>query len=128
MSKSKPNSSLKIHDSPEDIRKKMSKAFCPMEKEEEDVNPVLMICKSIIFPKIGKLDIDRPEKFGGPVSYADYEELTEAYFGGKLHPMDLKKGAAEGIIKCFEPVQKYFEEKPENLVRIREILTELGKL
>ena len=99
-----------------------------MEKEEEDVNPVLMICKSIIFPKIGKLDIDRPEKFGGPVSYANYEELTEAYFGGKLHPMDLKKGAAEGIIKYFEPVQKYFEEKPENLVRIREILTELGKL
>ena len=128
MSKSKPNSSIKIHDAADDIRKKMSKAFCPMEKEEEDVNPVLMICKSIIFPKIGKLDIDRPEKFGGPVSYGSYEELTEAYFGGKLHPMDLKKGTAEGIIKCFEPVHKYFEEKPENLNRMREILTELGKL
>ena len=81
-----------------------------------------------ILPKLGKLDIDRPEKFGGPVSYGSYEELTEAYFGGKLHPMDLKKGTAEGIIKCFEPVHKYFEEKPENLNRMREILTELGKL
>ena len=128
MSKSKPNSSIKIHDEPDDIRKKMGKAFCPMEQSEEDVNPVLMICKSIILPKLGKLDIDRPEKFGGPVSYGSYEELTEAYFGGKLHPMDLKKGTAEGIIKCFEPVHKYFEEKPENLNRMREILTELGKL
>ena len=128
MSKSKPNSSIKIHDPADDIRKKMSKAFCPMEKEEEDVNPVLMICKSIIFPKIGKLDIDRPEKFGGPVSYANYEELTDAYFNGKLHPMDLKKGAAEGIIKCFEPVNEYFRNKPENLDKMMEILKDLGKL
>ena len=128
MSKSNPNSSLRIHDTPDDIRKKMGKAFCPMEKENEDVNPVLMICKSIIFPKIGRIDIDRPEKFGGPVSYESYGELTEAYFGGKLHPMDLKKGVAEGIIRCFEPVQKYFEERPENLERIRETLSGLGKL
>ena len=42
--------------------------------------------------------------------------------------MDLKKGAAEGIIKCFEPVNEYFEKKPENLNRMKEILTELGKL
>ncbi len=128
MSKSKPNSSIKIHDAPDDIRKKMSKAFCPMEKEEEDVNPVLMICKSIIFPKLGKLEIDRPEKFGGPVSYADYAELTDAYFNGKLHPMDLKKGTAEGIIKCFEPVNEYFKSNPENLDRMLEILKELGRL
>lgn len=128
MSKSNPNSSLKIHDSPDDIRKKMGKAFCPMEKENEDINPVLMICKTIIFPKIGRLDIDRPEKFGGPVSYASYGELTEAYFGGKLHPMDLKKGAAEGIIKCFDPVQSYFGEHPENLNEILRVLKELGKL
>ena len=128
MSKSKPNSSIKIHDPADDIRKKMSKAFCPMEKEEEDVNPVLMICKSIIFPKIGKLDIDRPEKFGGPVSYASYDELTDAYFNGKLHPMDLKKGAAEGIIKCFEPVNEYFRNKPENLDKMMGILKDLGKL
>lgn len=128
MSKSNPNSSLKIHDSPEDIRKKMGKAFCPPEKENEDINPVLLICKSIVFPRIGRLDIDRPEKFGGPVSYGSYDELSEAYFGGKLHPMDLKKGAAEGVIKCFEPVQKYFEANPENLEKIREILVKLGKL
>ena len=62
------------------------------------------------------------------MSFANYEELTEAYFGGKLHPMDLKKGAAEGIIKCFEPVNDYFAKKPENLDRMLEILRELGKL
>ena len=128
MSKSKPDSSIKIHDSPDEIRRKMGKAFCPMEQSEEDVNPVLMICKSIIFPKIGRMDIDRPEKFGGPGSYASYEELTASYFGGKLHPMDLKKGAAEGIIKCFEPVKEYFDKKPENLETMYGILRALGKL
>lgn len=128
MSKSHPDSSIKIHDTPDEIRRKMGKAFCPMEATEEDVNPVLMICKSIIFPQIGKLDIDRPEKFGGPVSFANYAELTEAYFGGKLHPMDLKKGAAEGMVKCLEPVQKYFEQNPQNLDAMREVLKKLGKL
>ena len=42
--------------------------------------------------------------------------------------MDLKKGAAEGIIKCFEPVNEYFSNKPENLDKMMEILKDLGKL
>ncbi len=128
MSKSNPDSSVRLHDSPDDIRRKMNKAFCPMEKENEDVNPVLMICKSIVFPQIGRMEIDRPEKFGGHVSFSSYEELTDTYFAGKLHPMDLKKGTAEGLIKCLEPVQKYFEEHPENYEAMREVLKKLGKI
>lgn len=128
MSKSNPDSSINIHDVPDDIRRKMGKAFCPMEKENEDVNPVLMICKSIIFPKIGSIDIDRPEKFGGFVSYGSYADLAESYFGGKLHPMDLKKGAAEGMVKCLEPVNEYFQKHPDNLAAMREVLMKLGKI
>ncbi len=128
MSKSKPDSSIHIHDSPDEIRRKMGKAFCPMEKEDEDVNPVLMICRYILFPYLGRMDFDRPEKFGGPVSFDSYEALTEYYFAGKLHPMDLKKGTAEGIIKRLEPVAEYFAKKPENYERMISILKSVGKL
>lgn len=128
MSKSNPDSSINIHDTPDDIRRKMGKAFCPMEAEEADTNPVLMICKYVLFPSLGALQIDRPEKFGGPVSFGSYEELTSMYFAGKLHPMDLKKGVAEGLIKYLEPVDAYFAKNPKNLDDMRGILKELGKI
>lgn len=129
MSKSDPNASLRIHDTPEDIRRKMKKAFCPQEREDESINPVLMVCKSIIFPKLGKIEITFPEKFGGGSAvYNSYEELSEAYFSGKLFPSDLKSGAAEGLIKVLEPVKEYFDEHPENYEAMQKVLKKLGKL
>ncbi|MFA6804075.1 MAG: tyrosine--tRNA ligase [Candidatus Methanomethylophilaceae archaeon] len=128
MSKSNPDSSINIHDTPDDIRRKMGKAFCPMEAEEADTNPVLMICKHVLFPSLGVLQIDRPEKFGGQISFGSYEELTDVYFAGKLHPMDLKKGVAEGLIRYLEPVDAYFAKSPKNLDDMRGILKELGKI
>ena len=132
MSKSKPDSNINVHDSPEEIRRKMGKAFCPMEKEEESTNPVLMICKYILFPTLGKVDIERPEKFGGNLSFNTYEELVECYFTQKdgkplLHPMDLKKGTAEMMIKALEPVREYFDKKPENYNAILEVIENLKK-
>jgi len=48
MSKSKPDSMISIHDDPDSVKNKISKAFCP-EKQVEG-NPILEICKFIIFP------------------------------------------------------------------------------
>lgn len=128
MSKSDPTSSINIHDDPDSVRKKIKKAYCPTEKEEENTNPVLMIAKYIIFPRFGRMDIERPEKYGGNVSYDSYEALTEDYFSGKLGPVDLKSGVAEGINKVLAPVADYFAEHPENYDRVQEILKGLGKL
>lgn len=128
MSKSKPERNISIHDTPEEIKKKMRKAFCPTDRESEDTNPVLMLCRYIIFPRLGKFDIDRPEKFGGPVSYADYEELTEAYFGEELFPLDLKNGVADAISEILKPVGEKFEKEPENYEALKEVLAELGRL
>ncbi|MDY0293703.1 MAG: tyrosine--tRNA ligase [Candidatus Methanomethylophilaceae archaeon] len=128
MSKSNPDSSVRIHDSPDEIRRKMGKAFCPPGSEDAEVNPVLMLCRYVVFPRAGRIDIGRPEKFGGPVSFGSYEELQETYFAGKLHPMDLKKGAAEGLIKSLEPARAYFEEHPGNYERFLEVLRGLGKV
>lgn len=128
MSKSHPDSSISIHDGPDEVRRKMAKAFCPPDEGSAEANPVLMICRYIVFPTLGRLDVDRPERFGGPVSFASYGELAEAYFGGRLHPADLKKGAAEAVIECLRPVSEYFEAHPENLEGIRSVLRSLGRL
>ena len=128
MSKSDPDSGVNIHDTDDDIRRKMNKAFCPPEKDAESINPVLMLCRHVILPRLGVLNIERPEKFGGNVSFTNYDDIADSYFSSKLHPMDLKKGVAEGLIRSLEPVRKFFASKPENLEAMKGILRKLGKL
>ncbi|HUV23893.1 MAG TPA: tyrosine--tRNA ligase [Methanomassiliicoccales archaeon] len=119
MSKSDPDSGIMIHDSPEDIRRKIKKAFCPPEAEG---NPILDICRFIIFQRMDVLKIDRPEKFGGTLVFESYPALEESYVAGQLHPMDLKNGTASALVEMLAPVREFFEKHPENLDRIREII------
>jgi len=121
MSKSKPDTCVFIHDSSEEIKRKMKKAFCP--EGEAEFNPVLDWCKSLVFPIKGTLHIDRPEKFGGNLDYNNYEDLEKDFIDKKLHPMDLKDGVSEAIIEILEPARKHFE-KPE----IKEMLKEMEQL
>ncbi len=132
MSKSKPEGNITIHDTKEDIAKKMKKAYCPMDKLDaegnEEVNPVLMLCKYIIIPRNGCLFVDRPEQYGGPVTYNTYEELEQAYFDKKLSPFDLKTGVTDGMAKTLAPVAEYFEAYPENRAALQKVLEGLTKL
>jgi tyrosyl-tRNA synthetase len=118
MSKSSPNSAVFLHDSPEEISKKLKNAFCPPEIEG---NPVIDIMRLIAFPKLGSIRIDRPTKYGGPVDFKSFDELRDAYISGKLHPQDLKKGAAESMSQILEPVRQYFEKHPANLKKVKEL-------
>jgi len=128
MSKSDPSGSINIHDDDEAVRSKMKKAFCPPEKDKEGENPVLMLCRYVIFPRLGRMDISRPEKFGGDISFGSYEELTGAYFSGSLFPLDLKNGTADSLIKILGPVRGYFAEHPDNYTAMREMFDRMGKL
>jgi len=47
---------------------------------------------------------------------------------GKLHPMDLKNGTAAALADILAPTREYFVRKPENLERIRQVLSEVKKL
>jgi tyrosyl-tRNA synthetase len=116
MSKSDPDSGILIHDSPEDIDRKIKKAFCPPEVEG---NPLLAICKMILFQKSPVFVIDRPEKFGGRLEFHSYEELEATYVAQKLHPMDLKNGVAKALSDQLAPARAYFEHHPENLVAMK---------
>jgi tyrosyl-tRNA synthetase len=116
MSKSDPDRGILIHDSPEDIDRKIKKAFCPPEAEG---NPLLAICKMILFQRSPVFVIDRPEKFGGRLEFHSYEELEATYVAQKLHPMDLKNGVAKALSDQLGPVRIYFEQHPENLIAMK---------
>jgi tyrosyl-tRNA synthetase len=122
MSKSIPDSAIFITDSPEEIRRKINKAFCP--EREIEFNPVLDWCKSLVFRiKPFSLEIKRNVKFGGNVVYKDYLDLEKDFYDGKVHPADLKNSVAEAIIKILGQARKHFEQP-----KMRKMKEEMEKL
>ena len=118
MSKSKPDSMISIHDSEEEVNRKIKKAYCP-EKQVEG-NPILEICKYIIFPELDdKFLIKRPEKFGGNLEFLSYKDLENSYIKD-LHPLDLKTATANHINKMLEPVRKYFDKNQDIIKKMEE--------
>ncbi len=111
MSKSKPWTAIFIHDTKEQIKQKLRKAWCP-EKQTE-MNPVLEIVKYIIFHENKTFKIERPSKYGGTIIFENYQKLEEAYRNGELHPQDLKNAVAEELSKILQPIKEYFEKDKE---------------
>lgn len=107
MSKSIPDSAIFMTDSADDISRKIRNAWCPEGIAEE--NPVLEYCRYVIFEKSGKMEISRPEKFGGNVSYATYGELEKDFLEKKMHPGDLKNALIGYLNEYLEPVRHHFE-------------------
>jgi tyrosyl-tRNA synthetase len=106
MSKSKPETCIFIYDSFEEINKKMKRAFCPERTIE--FNPVIDICKYIIFREKKSFNVSRPLKFGGSIEFENFSELKTAFLQGKLHPQDLKNAVALELFNILEPVRRYF--------------------
>jgi len=96
MSKTNPNSTIFIHDSPDEIRTKIKKAWC--EEGNIENNPLLEISKQILFHDFDEVKVERPEKFGGNVSFSEYAELESAFAKKELHPTDLKQTVAELLV------------------------------
>lgn len=126
MSKSKPETAVFIHDSPEDIQRKVNNAYCP--EAEVDFNPILDWTKYLVFYLNNSfLKIKRTEEFGSDITYSSFVELEKDYLNGKLHPIDLKLGVAKWLIEKLEPARKYFED-PRRKAALEEIerLTQKG--
>jgi tyrosyl-tRNA synthetase len=112
MSKSNPDSCIFIHDSPEVISAKLKKAYCPAG--EVGGNPVLEHCRLVVFPELGRMRIEREEKFGGDLEFNSYGELETAFGKGEVHPMDLKASVAKHISEILAPVRDYLAKHSEN--------------
>jgi len=111
MSKSKPWTCIFIHDSSDEINRKLINAWCP--PKEVAGNPVLDLVRFVVFRNFKIFEIERSAQFGGSVSFENMEELEKYYGSGALHPLDLKKAVAKYVDKVVDPYRKFFE-KPAN--------------
>jgi tyrosyl-tRNA synthetase len=112
MSKSKPDTAIFIHDSEEEIKRKISKAYCP-EKIVEG-NPVIDILEYLVMHEPEKtLLVSRPAKFGGDAEFASAAEVKKTFLEGKLHPMDLKAAVGGELAAMLKPSRDYFLKRKE---------------
>lgn len=104
MSKSDPNSGIFIHNSDDEIRTKIKKAWC--EEANIQNNPLLEISKQVIFHEFNEIKVERPEKFGGNMTYMNYNQLESDFAEKKLHPTDLKQTVGEYLVKMISPIRE----------------------
>jgi len=117
MSKSDPNSGVFINDSDDEIKSKIKKAWC--EEGNTDNNPLLEITKNVIFHEFNEISVERPEKFGGNVTYSDSSQLELDFSQKKLHPSDLKQTVSNYLIKIISPIREKLTINEELLEAIK---------
>ena len=88
----------------DEIWNKIKKGWC--EEANVDGNPVLEIAKHVIFHEFNSINIERPEKFGGNITYENYQELESDFAEKKLHPGDLKQTVGEYLVKIISPIRE----------------------
>jgi len=113
MSSSNEESKIDLLDTKNKIKKKINKAYCfPGDSED---NSLLTLLEKIIFPllkyKKQIFTINRPEKYGGILTYDTFTKVKEDYATEKLHPGDLKLGIIDALNSIIEPIRKKFEDK-----------------
>lgn len=112
MSKSKPETCIFIHDKPEEVEKKLLNAYCPAKHITH--NPLIEFNRNLLFSEKGfTLDIDRPQKYGGAFSVANFRDLCFKYETGEIHPLDLKRATAQALNRKLAPVRAYFKKNSE---------------
>ncbi|MFQ3275526.1 MAG: tyrosyl-tRNA synthetase [Candidatus Nanohaloarchaea archaeon] len=119
MSSSKPETMFPLHASEETIRDRIKDAYCPQGEVEE--NPVIQVARFHIFGDDEELEIERPEEYGGDLTYTDLEDLKADFKSEDLHPQDLKNAVAQHIADKLEPVRERFKQEPELLDCLEEI-------
>ena len=107
MSKSKPETCIFIHDSPEDIERKIMKAFCP--PNDTIYNPPLDWVYWLILPIKNEIKIKLTN--GGEKIYKldQREEILKDYKDGLIHPMDLKESLIKELTEILKPIYTYFK-------------------
>ncbi|MBU2504129.1 MAG: tyrosine--tRNA ligase [Nanoarchaeota archaeon] len=107
MSSSVESSKIDLLNDEKTVVKKVNAADFVMGSLE---NGIIDILKYLIFVIKGdrneKLVIERPEKYGGNLSYANYDKLEKDVLAKKIHPLDLKNAVAKEINILLEIFRK----------------------
>lgn len=119
MSASDPNSKIDLLEEPKKVGKKINSAYCSPGDIEN--NGLLSFVEYVIEPiqelkkGTGKFEffINRPEKFGGPVTYNSFKDLQTAFKEQQLMPVDLKIGVTDAINELLAPIREEFANSKE---------------
>jgi tyrosyl-tRNA synthetase len=117
MSASESSSKVNLNDSPEAVAEKIDGAYCPAGEVAD--NGVLEYLQYLVFPVLEERGeafvIERPEEYGGDISFEDYQELETAFVEEGVHPADLKSAAGEYISDVIDPIRQRLDDQPELL-------------
>lgn len=91
---------IAMDDSRDEIEDKILGAYCPPHTED---NPVAEIYRYHVFPRFDSVVVERPEKYGGNLEYASYDELAQDLDTGELHPQDAKEALVDYVDELVEP-------------------------
>ncbi|WP_049921340.1 tyrosine--tRNA ligase [Halopiger djelfimassiliensis] len=103
---------ISMEDSTAEIEEKVNSAFCPPTRDPEGdlENPVLELFEYHVFPRFDEVVVERPEQYGGNVTYEEYESLAADLESGDLHPADAKGTLATYLDDLIEPGREKLRE------------------
>ena len=142
MSKSDPDSAVFMEDTPEDVERKIMKAYCPSKEEDakeepakandesDDAgkdsmhlkadslkNPCLDYIQHIIFSPPGATFA------AGAMTFQDYESVRAAFLSGSISEEELKRGLVAELNRLLDPVRNHFssnETAKDLLAKVRQ--------
>jgi tyrosyl-tRNA synthetase len=104
---------ISLADSRDDLQAKIDDAYCPPTRDpdpDEDgndrENPLLQLFQYHVFPRFDAVTVERPDEYGGDVTYGSYDELADAMEGGELHPMDAKSALVMYLDELMAPARE----------------------
>jgi len=121
MSKSDPSGAILLHDTPEQLRKKMRKAYLDVEKDD---SPIYEMLRYIILPEQGEITVTPKPEYGEPSTYDSLEGFVAAVQSGTIHPLDAKFAVADAISAGLETMRDHFASNPQLLESVNEITGE----
>ncbi|TYL39180.1 tyrosine--tRNA ligase [Natronococcus pandeyae] len=103
---------ISMEDSTEELEEKVNSAFCPPTRDPEDnlENPVLELFEYHVFPRFDEVVVERPDKYGGDLTYEAYESLAADLESGELHPADAKGTLATYLDELIAPGREKLRE------------------
>ncbi|ELZ18520.1 tyrosyl-tRNA ligase [Haloterrigena salina JCM 13891] len=111
---------ISMEDSTEDLAEKVNSAYCPPTRDPEPdedgnerENPVLELFEYHVFPRFEEIVVERPEKYGGDLTYETYESLAADLESGELHPADAKGTLASYLDELIAPGREKLHELRE---------------
>jgi tyrosyl-tRNA synthetase len=108
---------ITMEDDADDLEEKVNAAYCPPTRDpeptedgEEREHPVLQLFQYHVFPRFESVTVERPDEYGGNVTYDSYEALADALDSGELHPADAKSALADALDELIAPGREKLRE------------------